>query len=212
MAHERNMTAEALARGAEPGKGYALARLLSNIFHPVLLSIATFFIAGASPVGGPRGLPWALTCMLIQVVPGLSYYLIRKRQGAFSDEDVSVRQQRNELYLFSFFVLAVGVAVVWLAGAPVVFRALLAGALLLNVLCWAINLRWKISVHAASSASCATIAAMLIPPLGAALWLGAILVGWARVRTHNHTPAQVAAGWALAALMAVATFRAFGVN
>ena len=133
--------------------------------------------------------------MLIQVVPGLAYYLIRKRQGAFSDEDVSVRQQRNELYLFSFFVLAVGTAVVWLAGAPVVFRALLVGGLLLNMLCWAINLRWKISVHAASSASCATIALMLVPPLGAALWVGALLVGWARVRTHNHTPAQVAAGW-----------------
>ena len=54
MAHERNMTAEALARGAEPGRGYALARLLSNIFHPVLLSTGTFFIAGASSAAAAR--------------------------------------------------------------------------------------------------------------------------------------------------------------
>lgn len=211
MAHERNLAAEALARGAEPGRGYALARLLSNIFHPVLLSIATFFVAGASSAGGASGLWWALACMLIQVVPGLAYYLVRKRQGAFSDEDVSVRQQRNELYLFSLFVLALGVAVVWLAGAPAVFGALLGGGLVLNGLCWVINLFWKISVHAASSASCATTALLLLPPLGVALWAGALLVGWARVRTHNHTPAQVGAGWALAAVTVLASFRALGV-
>jgi membrane-associated phospholipid phosphatase len=211
MAQERNMTAEARARGAVPGRGYELGRKISNIFHPILLTLATFFIAGFAAVGGSNGLAWAALCTVIQVVPGTLFYLIRKRQGAFTDEDVSVRQQRNELYLFSFATLAVGAGALWLMGAPPVFQALLVSGLVMNVTCWLINLAWKISVHAASISSTATIALLLVPPLGAALWLCAGLVGWARVRTRNHTPTQVLAGWAVAAAAVLISFRIFGV-
>lgn len=211
MAHEQNMTTEALARGAEPGQGYELGRTISNIFHPILLSIATFFIVGT--YSGPTllaGMGWAAFCTALQVIPGTLFFTIRMRQGAYSDEDVSVRHQRNELYLVSLCIMIVSAVVLWLLHAPLLFLALMASGLILSVVSWLINLFWKISVHAASSASCATVALLLSPVLGAMLWICVLVVGWARIRTRNHTLAQVAAGMALAAACVLVTFRALG--
>lgn len=212
MASEHDLATEALRRGATPGQGYALGRLLSNIFHPVVLSVFTFLLVGC--YSGPtlaKGLWWAALCIALQIIPGTLFFIMRMRQGAYTDEDVSQRQQRNGLYLFSIVSNAVGLAIVWLAGIPPLFMALQISGFVLSVLAWLINLFWKISVHAASSALCATVALLLQPALGAALWLCVVLVGWARVRTRNHTLGQVVAGMTLAACCVAIIFRALGV-
>lgn len=212
MAHQRDLTAEALRRGATPGRGYAIARLLSQVFHPVPLSIISFFIVGLFAISDwLEGVSWAALCTALQVIPPTAFFTIRLRQGAYTDEDISVRQQRNELYLFGLVTVAVGLIVLALLKAPAPFLALLASAALLNVLAWMINLFWKISVHAAGMGSFATLAALYSPSLGAMMWACALALGWARVRTRNHTPLQVCAGIALATACVLAVFRAFGL-
>ena len=89
--------------------------------------------------------------------------------------------------------------------------ALLASAALLGLLSWAINLAWKISIHAATMGSTATLATLYSERLGLTLWLCALALGWARLRTRNHTLLQVIAGLALAAVCVVGTFSAFGL-
>ncbi len=123
----------------------------------------------------------------------------------------SVRSQRNGLYLFGIVTLVAGLVVLRLLGAPAPILAMVASAALTSVLAWVINLFWKISVHASSMGSTATLASLYSEPLGLALWLCAQALGWARVRTRNHTPLQVAAGLALAAGSVVGTFMAFGL-
>ncbi len=212
MAQQRDLTAEALQRGATPGKGYELARLLSQVFHPLLLSVGSFFVVGFFALPERlAGLGWALLCMALQVVPPTLFFTFRLRQGAYSDEDISVRQQRNELYLFGLFTVALGLVVLALINAPAPFLAMLCSAALLNVLGWMINIFWKISVHAASIGSFATLSAIYSPPLGALMWGCAVVVGWARVRTRNHTPMQVVAGLSLAAACVLVVFRVFGL-
>jgi membrane-associated phospholipid phosphatase len=71
-------------------------------------------------------------------------------------------------------------------------------AVVVTFVCMLINFRWKISVHSASIASLSTLATLFFQSLGIALWLCAIIVGWARIRTGNHTPLQVLAGWGVA--------------
>jgi membrane-associated phospholipid phosphatase len=212
MTQQHDMAAEALRRGAPPGRGYTLARLLSQIFHPVILSIASIFIVGLLGVEpGSGGLGWAVLCAALQVVPPTLFFTVRLRQGAYSDDDVSERHQRNELYLFGMLTVVAGVAILGALGAPRPFMALLASAALINGLAWLINLFWKISVHSAGMGSCATIAALYSQPLGLALWLCALGLGWARVRTRNHTPLQVIAGIALACACVVGSWMAFGL-
>jgi membrane-associated phospholipid phosphatase len=212
MTQHNDLAAEALRRGAAPGRGYAVARSLSQIFHPVTLSVVSIFIIGVLGVRPmASGLGWAAFCTVIQVLPPTIFFTVRLRQGAYTDDDVSVRSQRNELYLFGMATVLVGVALLSLLGAPPQFVALLASAALLNGLSWFINLFWKISIHSAGIGSCATIAALYSQPLGLVLWLCALSLGWARLRTRNHTPMQVVAGLALACACVFSTFLAFGL-
>lgn len=210
MSRQNDITAEALRRGAAPGRGYALARTLSQILHPVVLSVISIFVVGLLGVEPRRnGAVWAAVCALLQVVPPTIFFMVRLRQGAYSDDDVSVRSQRNELYLFGIVNVLVGLVILRLLDAPLAFVATLTSAGLISVLGWLINLFWKISVHAASMGSCATLGALYSEPLGLVLWLCALALGWARVRTRNHTLMQVVAGVSLATACVLGTFWAF---
>lgn len=212
MTQQQNVTAEALQRGAMPGPGYAIANRLSQIFHPVVLGIGGIIIVGGFALPQPLiGLAWALLCIAIQIIPPMIFFTIRLRQGAYSDEDVSVRHQRNELYLFSMVTVLVGIAVLLIFDAPAPFLALVCSGAIMNGLCWLINLFWKISVHAASAASCATVASIYVQFLGLLLWMCVLAVGWSRVRTRNHTIAQVIAGISLATVSVVGMFAVFGL-
>ncbi|MCU0494626.1 MAG: PAP2 family protein [Chloroflexaceae bacterium] len=212
MSSQRDLTAEAVQRGAPPGRGYAVGQWLSRVLHPVPLSLLSILIIGLFAVPDRlAGLGWALAGAAIQVVPPTLFFRMRLRQGAYSDEDISVRQQRNELYLFGLLTVLLGTVLLLLLGAPLPIVALFCSAIVLNISSWIINLFWKISIHSAAIGSCATVATLFVWPLGVLLWLGAGALGWARVRTRNHTPMQVVAGLALAAAGVVGTFRAFGL-
>lgn len=212
MRQQHDLVAEAVRRGAAPGRGYALARTISQVLHPVVLGIVSIVIVGLLGVEPLRvGALWALVCTGLQIVPPMLFFTVRLRQGAYSDDDVSVRSQRNELYLFGLANVFAGLLILRLTGAPLPFQAILAAGGLINLTAWLINLSWKISVHAASMGSAATLGALYSEPLGLVLWLCALGLGWARVRTRNHTPAQVIAGLALAAACVLATFTAMGL-
>jgi membrane-associated phospholipid phosphatase len=213
MSTQHDLTAEVLQQHTPPaGRSYTVARLISGIFHPLVLSSIGFFLVGVATM--PQwliGLGWALLGISLQIIPSTIFYMIRLRQGIYTDEDVSVRQQRNELYIFSMFNMLIGLQVLFLLQAPLPFIALVSSAALLAISAWFINLFWKISIHASSAASCATVALIYDQPLGLALCIAALMVGWARIRTNNHTPAQVLAGYGLAALCVWMAFRLFGL-
>ena len=208
MAQERNSPSEILTADEFSGHGYAIGRSISRIFHPITLNVVMILIVGYFALESrSTGMMWAGLCLLIQVVPPTLFYRFRARQGAFSDEDVSIRQQRNELYLFGLITILIDVIILTLLGAPHVFLALLACGLVLGVVGGLINLFWKISIHAASIAATATVALLFSPGLGVVLWLCAVAVGWARIRTRNHTPLQVLAGFGLAVSTVLLVFR-----
>jgi membrane-associated phospholipid phosphatase len=212
MSRQTDLTAEAIARGATPGRGYAVARVISQVLHPVILGVVSIFIVGLLGVQPVRtGVVWALASAFLQVVPPTLFFTWRLKQGAYTDEDVSDRTQRNELYLFGVANLGVGLLLLTAFGAPAPIKAMIMAALVISLAAWVINLSWKISVHASSMGSTATLGALYSEPLGLALWLCAIALGWARVRTRNHTPAQVIAGYALATAGVIASFMWYGL-
>ncbi|NJL03866.1 MAG: phosphatase PAP2 family protein [Chloroflexaceae bacterium] len=204
------VTAHALAQ--DTSREYAVALFLSRLFHPMLLGIASFFLIGlAGTDAWLSGLAWAAFGILVMVVPPTLFFVWRLRQGAYSDEDVSNRTQRYELYAFSLANLLVGAGLLWLLNAPPAFLALLASGAAVTLIAALVNLFWKISVHGSSAASFATLALLYTPVFGVLAWLAALAVGWARVRTGNHTALQVLAGFVLAATSVVLMFRLFAL-
>jgi membrane-associated phospholipid phosphatase len=210
MAHRSNIPQEAYDN--EPyGRGYALGRVISQIFHPILLNIASFLIVGyASLSTHASGLRWAGICILALILPPTAFYYLRLRQGVYSDEDISVREQRNELYMFGFIWVLIATAGLGLAGAPRPYLALMISAMALGVIGGVVNLFWKISAHGTAIAATATVALLYWRPLGVVLWACAVLLGWARVRTHNHTPMQVLAGFISATAVILVVFELIG--
>src|SRR5262245_56913046 len=98
MARQPDIPHEALDLDTVNSRSYALARFLSRLFNPIYVNIASFLIVGAAALSSPAdGLKWAALCVLVFIVPPTTFYYVRLRHGAYSDEDVSVRQQRNEL-------------------------------------------------------------------------------------------------------------------
>jgi membrane-associated phospholipid phosphatase len=209
MAQQRDITPTQLNQD----RGYALGKLLSQVFHPILMNILTFLIAGYYGLADPAaGLTWTAVCILVLVPPPTLFYIIRLRQDVYSDEDVSIRQQRNELYLVAFLWMLLVIAALIPLGMPAPLLAVMVISLVLGVIGGTVNLFWKISVHAASVATLATVALLYVRGLGIGLWICALAVGWARVRTNNHTPMQVLAGFLTAATVVLVVFQLFGIR
>ncbi|HEU4324838.1 MAG TPA: phosphatase PAP2 family protein [Roseiflexaceae bacterium] len=207
MAQQREASGGSLVDGEVAGRSFAFGQTISRIFHPIVLNICAFLIVGYHALPSRMaGLGWTAVCLLTQVLPPTVFYTIRARQGAFTDADVSVRHQRNELYAFALATVVLGTVLLLPFGLPRPFLALLLSAMAIGLICALVNLVWKISVHGASIASTATVALLYSRELGVVLWICALLVGWARIRTRNHTPLQVLAGFAVAALVVVLVF------
>lgn len=208
MAQQRELPGQPAVAEHLSGRGYVLGKTISRIFHPIIMNVCAFLIIGFYGLPSRfHGVLWATVCLLVQVLPPTVFYTIRARQGAYTDEDVSVRQQRNELYIFGLATVLVGTLLLLPFGLPAPFLALLIGALATGLICALVNLFWKISMHGASVAATATVALIYSRELGLLFWLGALAVAWARVRTRNHTPLQVLAGFAVAALVLLAVFQ-----
>src|SRR5690349_5165705 len=111
MARRSNIPRETYDLDTLGGRGHALARLLSQVFNPIVLNVAAFLIVGLAGMDTPAaGLSWAGLCILVLIVPPTLFYYMRLRQGVYSDGDVSIRQQRNELYLVGFTWVLISIA------------------------------------------------------------------------------------------------------
>ncbi|MGQ9826552.1 MAG: phosphatase PAP2 family protein [Roseiflexus sp.] len=205
MGQQPKLSGEALDSAEMESRSLTLARLLSQIFNPVFVTIAAYVLVGVY-VPDKSGLAWAGGIIAVQTVPSLLYYLVRLRQGGFSDADVSVRQERNELYLFGIVSVLLTSGLLLTFNAPRPFLALTVGMLGIGVVCSLINLTWKISMHGAAIGALATLALIYSNVLGIMCWVCAAAVAWARVRTRNHTPGQVIAGLAVAMVVIALSF------
>lgn len=194
----------------ERDRSYLIGRYISQIFHPIVNGIACFALIGTRAPGLPNaayGLQWAAACIATIITPTALYFYYRLFRGDFSDDDVSHRSERTGLYLVSILSTIVGSGLLYLLGLPTIFLRLLVTAVAVTGICMLINFRWKISVHSASIATLATLATIFLQGMGIVLWLCATVVGWARIRTGNHTPMQVLAGWLVAVVGVLLAFR-----
>lgn len=183
-------------------KTYRLGRALSQIFHPITNGIASFLIVGAyaGDFVDARllGLGWALGVIAMIVLPPTMYFYFRLFRGHYSDDDVSDRAQRHGLYIFGLGSILLATVALYALSVPLIFLRLIGATIGITVLCMLINFVYKVSVHSASIATLATLTTHYVVPLGIVFWLIATALGWARIRTGNHTVGQVIAGWGIA--------------
>ena len=188
-------------------KTYRLGRMLSQLFHPITNGIASCLIVGAYARAFVeerlRGLGWAQAALAMIVLPPTLFFYFRLFRGHYSDDDVSDRHQRRGLYLFGLGSILLASLALYAFSVPTVFLRLIGASIGITVICMLINFVYKVSVHSASIATLATLSTHYLLPLGIFFWIAAAALGWARIRTGNHTAGQVLAGWGIAATFVI---------
>ena len=137
------------------------------------------------------------------VLPMLWIISRRVRSGAWTNYDVSVREQRTGMYPAALAIAGATVLVLVWARSP---RPVLLGAvgtLALIVAAAVVNLRLKVSLHTGFAAFAAV---SLLPDraLSAAVGLVAVAVAWSRLELRRHSLAEVVGGALLGVAVGVA--------
>jgi membrane-associated phospholipid phosphatase len=128
------------------------------------------------------------------------------RRGHLSDHHIGERRQRAKPLLLGLLSVIVGLVVLAVAGAPRELVAAVVVMFVVGLLVTAVNLGWKISVHAAASAASITVLVLIFGPPLLVAYLMPAAVGWSRVQLRDHTTAQVLAGAAAGVVLSWLTF------
>jgi len=189
-----------------------IANLTSNILNPVLLCLAiVFFLSLEATSTTSEALKWSLIAIVINVLPPLLIIIYLVSQERLEDIFISIRSQRNKIYLMAGFFTALDCLVLFLLDAPLSLMVLLLSGLAVIIIFMLINFFWKISLHTAFAAATLTVFTILYGAVGA---ISAVLlppVAWSRIELERHSPAQAIAGAVLAVLIVSTTFYLFGL-
>lgn len=184
-----------------------LAQIITEIFAPSPLAAAVLIIVAwrYSATTG-EALKWAVLGILFAPVTPLIYLLRQLRRGKVTDHHVRRREQRSGIILFTLACGFAALAVLLRLDAPAQVIGLVCSGAAGLIVALAITRYWKISIHTGVAAGIVVVfvelfgwGMLLLAPLVA-------LIGWARVRVGDHTPAQVTAGAMIGAIVSGTTF------
>jgi len=181
------------------------ARLVTDYFEPKNWILVVTLLVGWH-ADKLAGVGWGLFGALFAAVIPVLFIKVGIKRGTWADRHLGVRQQRLVVLVFIICSVTTGTLLMGLLGAPSAMVALIAAMVATLVVIMAITFAWKISVHAAVSSGSVAILALTYGPWLLAAYPLVALIGWSRIALRDHTPAQVAAGTALGAVVAAATF------
>jgi membrane-associated phospholipid phosphatase len=179
------------------------ARWVSRIASPPLMAMAVACIVAEELAGRATSKSaawgWALFISVFTIFLPSCYVLLQVKRGKVTDFDVYLRGQRFWPYIVSLVCAGISWLVLAVAHAPRLYIVISGASVSVGVIMFLVNQRWKISAHAAGSASLAVILWQLFGVAGSPFLLIIPLVSWSRVRLGRHSLLQVIAGSALGA-------------
>lgn len=185
-----------------------LARIISVVFQPLLLSIYGVLIlmnmeTWISYTMFPqlRYLVYIIIAATTFFLPALTVLMFLKR-GTITTLEMRERRERSLPYITTLLFYIAGWILLNKLPLPRVFGNIVMGAGLAILVAFLVNLRWKISIHmmglggmAGMFFAIATLFSFnLIIPLIAIVTVAGI-TGTARLALNAHTPAQVYVGF-----------------
>ncbi|HEV8638086.1 MAG TPA: phosphatase PAP2 family protein [Chloroflexota bacterium] len=206
MAVPRRVHPEA-ATPPPPSTRRHLARIVTEVFAPAPTVVVLLLLVAwrSAPTPG-EALKWGALAALFACLVPLGYVLRAVRRRQLTDRHVRVRAQRPLPLLVGIASVLVGLALLAVWGAPRELVALVAAMAVGLVTALLVTLFWKVSVHAAVIAGAVVILVLVFGPRLLLLAPLVALVGWARVESGDHSPAQVIVGALLGGAVAATMF------
>jgi hypothetical protein len=194
-----------------------LAKLLSGLFHPILmpfLGIYLMFRSGVFLAGVYSQVAGKLLLVVFICTIALPILFIPAliALGVIRDVYMNNRRERVGPFMIGTFFYLLCYLLFLSRDMPGLLTGFLLSFTLLTFLASLVSLRWKISVHMTGIGGVIGLLLYIIVELHFPLLLyftGAILVAgltaWARLRLRVHSPAQVYAGFFLSFITVYAT-------
>jgi membrane-associated phospholipid phosphatase len=173
-------------------RGEYFAYWISNLGSPPVLVMLTLLLI-ALTASSPSIWLWNAAYLIAIIIPML--YLFRLlRQNKITDMDVFVREQRARPLLVTIASLGTVLTILILGRAPRAMIILTTASLVQAIAIFLITLRWKISMHSATSAAVAVLILNVFGKAAAPVALSVPLIAWSRVKLRRHTFMQTVAG------------------
>jgi membrane-associated phospholipid phosphatase len=170
------------------------------------VAVLLLLVAWRSAPTPGEALKWgALAALFASLVP-FGYILRGVRRRRLTDHHVRVRAQRPVPLMVGIGSVLVGLVLLALWGAPPDLVALVGAMAVGLASALLVTLFWKVSVHAAVTAGALVILVLVFGPWLLLLAPLVALVGWARVASGAHSPAQVIVGVLLGGAVAGIVF------
>ena len=189
-----------------------VARIFSTVCNPFLTSLALFVILAGARSNGATDF-WVLlfnSAFFTSIAPMLFIFYLYATDR-ISDLDMSIRTERERVFIAFVIFYALGALDLWLIHAPVIMTASMAAYAAATLVVQWITRYWKISTHALGITAPLVALTVLFGQRPAPFYILIPLVGWSRVYLRAHTLLQVIAGTLLALFTTLLFFRVFHV-
>ena len=189
-----------------------IARIFSTVCNPFLTSLALFVILAGARSNGTTDF-WILlfnSAFFTSIAPMLFIFYLYATDK-ISDLDMSIRTERERVFIAFVVFYALGAVDLWLIHAPVIMTASMAAYAVSSLVVQWITRYWKISTHALGITAPLVALTVLFGQRPAPFYVLIPLVGWSRVYLRAHTLLQVVAGTLLALGTTLLFFRIFHV-
>jgi membrane-associated phospholipid phosphatase len=171
-----------------------LAAWVSVAAHPFVLIPVLVIVVTARSLPPRQAAVVVALVVAGSILPMLWIIVRRVRSGAWTDHDVSVREQRTGMYPAALAISAGTVVLLYAAG---VAQGILSGAVAIFVLIAVsalVNTQLKVSLHTGFAAFTAVSLLSMSRPMGFAAIAVTLAVAWSRLELRRHTLLEVLGG------------------
>jgi len=177
-----------------------IAKFISMIAHPPVISIPTFIILNYF-LAGPEQfvVPTLISITFGALLPILTSLILIKKMN--TDLDITDRTKRTMPLILAICSYLLGFLVLLWFGAPAIVSVLMLVYGTNTLLILIINFYWKISIHAMGIAGPTAAFIFTFGLVGVIIGLIIPFVMWSRLKLKKHTLSQVIAGSVLGLLL-----------
>ncbi len=171
-----------------------LARTISYVANPVILLLPVpFLLVYKSTQDMWYAIKWAAFSWVFVLMVAI-FVMVAVLKGIFTDFDVSRREQRPLLFLFSSVTAVLYTGSLFLLHGPKILYVAILGILIGIFFISLINIKVKASIHVATMSALITAISILYGGFYLALLVFIPVIAWARIRIKRHTPREAFIG------------------
>jgi len=172
-----------------------LARIISTTFVPPSFTIIliTYFAFELEKTGLNKIIIIS-TALTFGFLFHIIYFMRLRTKGKISDNEASLKEERDSPYLVAIIFYIIGLAILILTRVNILIIAYWLSNIPNTLVAFSINKKWKISAHTLWVSGAFAAIIYLFGSMGLLFLPLIFIIGWSRFKLRLHTMAQILTG------------------